>query len=419
MCIEEILEFIEITIYNNAGRKLTAIEKEILKAALQKEAYTSIAGNCHLSLGHIKDVAYKLWNELSQILGEKVTKSNLRLVLAKKTSLSVMNTLTQADSEIVSYEDIESKNNYILQLQQEIQGLKQTQGILYKSHTFLESLLNISFDGIAVIQVLKDSNTEKIIDFKFLIANYVISKLFYNSYENLVGNLLLQNKIIQDNPSLFNFLVKVVETQQPLYQELQINIIDDIQNWYKITAVSLGDEIILTVRNITQLKLLEMELVRQVSIEALTNIKNRDRFDEYLSQEWQRSEQKKQAISLILCQINNLKFDQNSDADTKNHELLIRISLIFNNSIKNTTFFVGHYTENQFAVVLVHTDLDRVFSIAQLIQSEFEKLNMPHALQFNQNLSMSVGIANMIPTKQLGAEALIIAAEAMLSGNWV
>ncbi len=35
------------------------IEKEILIAAFQKEPYTTIAKNSHLSIGHIKDVAYK------------------------------------------------------------------------------------------------------------------------------------------------------------------------------------------------------------------------------------------------------------------------------------------------------------------------------------------------------------------------
>ncbi|MEA5596071.1 GGDEF domain-containing protein [Rivularia sp. UHCC 0363] len=158
---------------------------------------------------------------------------------------------------------------------------------------------------------------------------------------------------------------------------------------------------------------MEIELARQASIDALTNIANRDRFDEYLLREWQRSEQEKQTISLILCQIDNF------DAGRKNHEFLIRVALTINNFTKNTACFVGHYRENQFAVILSDTDIDRVFSIAQLIQSEFQKLNMPHVIQFNENLTVSMGIANMIPTKQLGSEELIIAAEAMLSGIWV
>jgi hypothetical protein len=84
MTFEEALKVIKTNLYNNKRKQLTVIEKEILKAAWENETYATIAKNSHLSVGHIKDVAYKLWQQLSEILGEKVTKTNLRLVLQKK-----------------------------------------------------------------------------------------------------------------------------------------------------------------------------------------------------------------------------------------------------------------------------------------------------------------------------------------------
>ncbi len=88
MTVEEALKVIKTTLYTNAGKQLTVIEKEILKATWENETYATIAKNSHLSVGHIKDVAYKLWQQLSEILGEKVTKTNLRLVLQKKNSVA-------------------------------------------------------------------------------------------------------------------------------------------------------------------------------------------------------------------------------------------------------------------------------------------------------------------------------------------
>lgn len=81
MTVEEAIKFIQRI------KQLTAIEKEILKAAWENQTYATIAKSSHLSNGHIKDVAYKLWKQISAILGEKVTKTNLRLVLQKKTLL--------------------------------------------------------------------------------------------------------------------------------------------------------------------------------------------------------------------------------------------------------------------------------------------------------------------------------------------
>lgn len=83
MSSEQALEFIEAALYTKTSKKLTLVEKEIFKAAWENQTYTTVATNLYLSVGHVKDVAYKLWQLLSDILGEKVTKTNLRLLLAK------------------------------------------------------------------------------------------------------------------------------------------------------------------------------------------------------------------------------------------------------------------------------------------------------------------------------------------------
>lgn len=92
MTTEDAVNFIQTALFANKRKQLTVIEKEILKAAWENETYATIARSSHLSNGHIKDVAYKLWQQLSEILGEKVNKTNLRLVLQKKTLSPVIPT---------------------------------------------------------------------------------------------------------------------------------------------------------------------------------------------------------------------------------------------------------------------------------------------------------------------------------------
>ncbi len=86
MCFEKYLELLETNLFNNKSQKLTVVEREILKAAWENYSYTQVADNSYMTVGHIKDVASKLWKKLSEILGEKVTKANLRLVLEKKVA---------------------------------------------------------------------------------------------------------------------------------------------------------------------------------------------------------------------------------------------------------------------------------------------------------------------------------------------
>ncbi|MBD2183024.1 response regulator [Planktothrix sp. FACHB-1355] len=81
MTSEEALQLIEATLKSKTGKQLTLPEKEILKAAWDNETYTKVAESLFLSIGYIKDLASLLWQRLSDVFGEKITKNNLRLVI--------------------------------------------------------------------------------------------------------------------------------------------------------------------------------------------------------------------------------------------------------------------------------------------------------------------------------------------------
>lgn len=253
------------------------------------------------------------------------------------------------------------------------------------------------------MQAVRDSTVGNITDFRFLMANPVIAKFFYSNQEDLISDYLLNTKIFLDNPSLFNSLVEVVETRKSFDKELYYQT-NGSQNWYQIIAVSLGDGITLTIRDITQTKLLELELTRQARIDSLTNLANRRRFDEYLEQEWQRYRREKLPISLILCEINDFESYKNAYGSQKADECLIKVAQVIDNCAKRAIDLVARYRENQFAVILPNTDADGAFYVAQLIRAEVEKLKIA-------DLSLNLGIANMIPSKDVEAQALIFAAE--------
>ncbi len=88
----------------------------------------------------------------------------------------------------------------------------------------------------------------------------------------------------------------------------------------------------------------------------------------------------------------------------KGDECLIKVAQIINNCAKRAIDLVARYRENQFAVVLPNTDGDGAFYVAELIRAEVEKLKIA-------DISLSLPIANMIPSNDVEAEALIVAAE--------
>ena len=86
--------------------------------------------------------------------------------------------------------------------------------------------------------------------------------------------------------------------------------------------------------------------------------------------------------STFLCEIKDFEAYKNAYGNHKVDECWIKIARIIQNCAKRAIDLVARYREHQFAVILPNTDI-----------------------------SLSLGIANMIPRKNLEAEVLIVAAE--------
>lgn len=92
MTFVEALEFIESALESQTSKPLNFLDKEILKAAWENTTYSAVANSLYLSVGHIKDSSSVLWQRISNIMGEKVTKNNFRSVLEKqKTTNAIAN----------------------------------------------------------------------------------------------------------------------------------------------------------------------------------------------------------------------------------------------------------------------------------------------------------------------------------------
>ncbi|MBO3460453.1 AAA-like domain-containing protein [Aetokthonos hydrillicola Thurmond2011] len=85
--IEQLLEITEKLVVNKTGKTLSFIQKAILLASLSetKKNYARIAIENNYSENYVRRmVAPKLWQLLSEILGEKINRTNCRAVLEQK-----------------------------------------------------------------------------------------------------------------------------------------------------------------------------------------------------------------------------------------------------------------------------------------------------------------------------------------------
>ncbi|MFM6910856.1 MAG: hypothetical protein ACKPKW_17210, partial [Dolichospermum sp.] len=76
MDVAEILQFADQLILNKTGKRLDDLQKTVITGVYDGKTYETIADECHRSESRVRSVGRKLWQILSESLGEDVNKSN-------------------------------------------------------------------------------------------------------------------------------------------------------------------------------------------------------------------------------------------------------------------------------------------------------------------------------------------------------
>lgn len=83
MDVQEVLKYVDELVFAQTGRHLDSLQAAILKGVFNGQKYTDIAKEYNCTAGHTKDEAYKLWQLLSEALGEDLNKSNFRAAIER------------------------------------------------------------------------------------------------------------------------------------------------------------------------------------------------------------------------------------------------------------------------------------------------------------------------------------------------
>ncbi|WP_293143006.1 ATP-binding protein [Okeania sp. SIO3I5] len=89
----EVLELVDNLVFAKTGKHLEYLQKDVLKGTIEGKTYSDIAKDSGFSESHVKNVGKELWNLLSLILGEKVSKTNFKGVLEKIKSHNFSSTI--------------------------------------------------------------------------------------------------------------------------------------------------------------------------------------------------------------------------------------------------------------------------------------------------------------------------------------
>ena len=83
---QDLVSYLDELIFSSTGKHIDSLQLAILKGVLNGEKYANIAKDYNCTQGHVKDQAYKLWQLLSETLGEEIHKSNFRATIERMTA---------------------------------------------------------------------------------------------------------------------------------------------------------------------------------------------------------------------------------------------------------------------------------------------------------------------------------------------
>ena len=150
------------------------------------------------------------------------------------------------------------------------------------------------------------------------------------------------------------------------------------------------------------------ELTRLSSLDGLTGISNRRRFDETLLREWRRAGRQGKPLSILLCDVDCFKQFNDSYGHQVGDECLKAVARTLQGALRRPTDLAARYGGEEFAVILPDTGLSGAQQLAEGIRAAVEALHITHRFSSAGGVvTVSVGVASMTPSRESDSAVLL------------
>ncbi|WP_386066338.1 diguanylate cyclase domain-containing protein [Tahibacter sp. UC22_41] len=157
------------------------------------------------------------------------------------------------------------------------------------------------------------------------------------------------------------------------------------------------------------------QLERLSHRDGLTGIANRRRFDEALALEWSRAQRHGHSLALLLLDIDDFKGYNDGYGHLAGDDALRQVARALNEALGRAEDCVARYGGEEFAVLLPQNALAEAEPVAAHVAEAVARLALPHAFsRAAPYLTVSIGVAALIPQAGLDALALVTRADGAL-----
>lgn len=149
--------------------------------------------------------------------------------------------------------------------------------------------------------------------------------------------------------------------------------------------------------------------------DPLTGLANRRAFDERLEAEWRRCARAGLPVALILADVDHFKAYNDHYGHQAGDACLVQVAAALRRGAGRTHDLVTRYGGEEFAILLPQLDAQGAEGVVHRLLDELARLGLPHAASPTApQLTMSMGLASLVPRDAQGADTLVASADALL-----
>lgn len=210
---------------------------------------------------------------------------------------------------------------------------------------------------------------------------------------------LKATKQTQNIPIIF---ITAMDDEKDETKGLQLGAVDYITKPFSLPIVKAR------VNTHLELKKKRDMLENLSTVDALTGIANRRRFDEYYNAEWKRSMRDSTQLAVIMIDIDFFKLYNDNYGHSEGDTCLKKVSHCLSEIINRPADLLARYGGEEFICILPKTDIAGAVKIAEEMRSKVEALQIVHEHSLvNKYITISLGVSSVLPVEAIDSAVLV------------
>jgi diguanylate cyclase (GGDEF)-like protein len=163
-----------------------------------------------------------------------------------------------------------------------------------------------------------------------------------------------------------------------------------------------------------QLRAANSHLEELASSDSLSGLANRRGFDARLAADWQRAGKLHRPVALLMIDVDHFKLFNDRYGHVEGDVCLRRIGKLLKETASGDDDLPARYGGEEFSLLMPGADVDAALKIGERLRLAVEAMCIAHASSPEGQVTISIGVASLIPGVAEDAEHLVEAADIAL-----